>query len=339
MTEIQKQATIIRGPYQIAVDITNECNYRCKHCYNASGNNNTTNKEMSDDEYYNLFSDIGSMQPQNVCFCGGEPMMKLSRVCKCSNILYDSGVRSASIVSNGYFINKNTAKVLKDNHIVRVQISLDGATSQSCEALRQNPNAFEKAINAIKSLNEVGFKNTGVAMCPTKYNIEELEDVVKICEALKVRDLRLQPLMIIGRGIENANDIVPSKEQYISLVKQINYLQYKTPNVNIDWGDPLDHIYRFKDSMQDLISFISIKADGSIVASPYLPISVGNVKQHKLSEYWNAGLYKVWTLNKIKNIAERVTCIADMGAKYDDLPQTWIDDDVKIDIIDDLVFK
>lgn len=27
------------GPYQLALDITNKCNLRCLHCYNASGEN------------------------------------------------------------------------------------------------------------------------------------------------------------------------------------------------------------------------------------------------------------------------------------------------------------
>ena len=42
----------IIGPYQIALDITNRCNYRCLHCYNASGENSVCGDELSDDEVY-----------------------------------------------------------------------------------------------------------------------------------------------------------------------------------------------------------------------------------------------------------------------------------------------
>ena len=38
------------GPYQLALDITNKCNLRCLHCYNASGENRVMEHELSDDE-------------------------------------------------------------------------------------------------------------------------------------------------------------------------------------------------------------------------------------------------------------------------------------------------
>lgn len=48
------QSKIIKAPYMFAVDITNDCNYRCLHCYNASGENNTVNSKLTDTEIITL---------------------------------------------------------------------------------------------------------------------------------------------------------------------------------------------------------------------------------------------------------------------------------------------
>ena len=46
------------GPYQLALDITNKCNLRCLHCYNASGENRVMEHELSDDEVIKFVKDI-----------------------------------------------------------------------------------------------------------------------------------------------------------------------------------------------------------------------------------------------------------------------------------------
>ena len=56
------------GPYQLALDITNKCNLRCLHCYNASGENRVMEHELSDDEVIKFVKDILPMKLLNFCF-------------------------------------------------------------------------------------------------------------------------------------------------------------------------------------------------------------------------------------------------------------------------------
>ena len=63
------------GPYQLALDITNKCNLRCLHCYNASGENRVMEHELSDDEVIKFVKDILPMKLLNFCFCGGETLL------------------------------------------------------------------------------------------------------------------------------------------------------------------------------------------------------------------------------------------------------------------------
>jgi len=331
---LNEQAKILIGPYQLSFDITNKCNYRCLHCYNNSGENNIINDEMTDEEVIDLFIDIASMHPVNVCFCGGEPLLRLELLCKCSKILHKSGVKSISLVSNGYYMSKDVALQLLRSHVNRVQISLDGSSGESCYVLRQNKGAFSSAVGALKILKEIKMPEVNIAFCPTKYNISELEDVYKICTELSVTSIRIQPLMTIGRAIQNVNEISPNHMQYRKLINKIIKLNTLNSRVSIEWGDPVDHVIRYKEDQRELFTFTSIKANGSIILSPYLPLSLGNVRKHKLSEYWEHGLASAWSLDISQRLAETITCISDMSKDQDGLPKVWVEDDVEFDIID-----
>ncbi|MCL2607961.1 MAG: radical SAM protein [Methanomassiliicoccaceae archaeon] len=335
-----KQGRILKGPFEIALDITNECNYRCIHCYNASGENVTSDDEMTDGQIIELIHDIVKLQPYNVCFCGGEPFLRLDLILKSLEILRRGNIRSTSLVTNGYFTTYERLEKLYEHGLRRIQVSLDGATPESCNLLRRNDRAFDRAIDALKNAKEVGFKNNSIAFCPTKVNISELESVVKMCIELSVSLVRVQPLMVIGRATRNIEEILPSREQYVELIGNIHRLnsKYQDSGIMVEWGDPLDHMFRYKEDMRNLSVFVNIRANGSIAPSPYLPITVGNVKRHKLSDYWNGGLYRAWSMPQVRRMASNVLCINDMGSKKTDTPDVWYEKDIELDIIDDKIF-
>jgi len=132
---------------------------------------------------------------------------------------------------------------------------------------------------------------------------------------------------------------MPTKGQYIELIRTINKLnQQHLGQITIEWGDPLDHIFRFREIYKNLCTFVSIKADGSIVPSPYIPLSVGNINKHKLTEYWAHGLPGAWSIPKVNELAGNILCINDMGARHDGVPNTWFEEDIKLDIIEDNLF-
>lgn len=102
------------GPYQLALDITNKCNLRCLHCYNASGENRVMEHELSDDEVIKFVKDILPMKLLNFCFCGGETLLRKELICKCIKMLSNCGVRTA-IVTMAFWHQK----VLYEIYIIR----------------------------------------------------------------------------------------------------------------------------------------------------------------------------------------------------------------------------
>ena len=66
--------------------------------------------------------------------------------------------------------------------------------------------------------------------------------------------------------------------------------------------------------------------------------SIGNVRKHSFLDYWKAGLPIIWHLDIAKKLADNLMCMTDMGKHVEEVPDTWWEDDIKIDIIDDQLF-
>ncbi len=328
----EKHASIVRGPMQVAFDITNKCNFKCLHCYNNSSENNRIPDELSDAQVIRFIKDLCTMKPLNVCICGGEPLLRFNLVCKVAKLLSSHDIQ-ASMVTNGFLMTEEKAVALLKAGISRIQISVDGATSTSHEHMRQMPNSFERALNALRLLNKVGFTQVGVAFTPTSFNSKEVIDAYKICEEIGISEFRIQPLMILGRGKKNINEILATPMQYRNLVRDINYLISNKGMAKIQWGDPIDHLIRFKTVAQHLYAFLNVQSNGDIVPSPYLPISVGNIKRTSILKYWKKGLPKIWESPFIQQCAEQIKCVPDFAKEHTGQPIVWYDENIKIDLI------
>lgn len=331
-----KHARVMRGPIQIAFDITNKCNYRCLHCYNRSGENPQMEDELTDDEVIFLIKDIAELKPRNICFCGGEPLLRKNIILECAKILRSNNI-IISVVSNGSLMTKATAEELISSGVTRIQISLDGSRPESVYNLRLNKKAFDYAVNALKNVKEAGCNDISVSFIPTIFNRNEFEETYKICREIGVRDFRFQPLMILGRAQKKTEKIMANPIHYRELVRKMHDIKNSDINskTQLEWGDPIDHLMRFSTLLEHCVILSNIHANGDLAASPYLPIVVGNVKKHKFSEYWNSGLPRIWEIPDIKNLANRIKSIKDFGNIDDYIPRKWYDKDIVIDLIDD----
>lgn len=329
---------ILKAPYSMTLDITNKCNFRCIHCYNCSGENFTIEDELSDEEILNVINEIASIGLDSFCFCGGEPLLRKELLIKCAKILSKGRVSSIGVVTNGFLVDENVAKELYESGITSAQVSLDGSTFDTYERIRGVKGSFNRAVNALKMLKKAEIEQVSSAFCPTSFNCEQLEEVYNICCESGIDILRVQPLMLIGRATDNLH-IKPSDFQYRKLVSCVNKLKKNSGSVLIDWSDPIQHLIKYRNISENTSPIISIRANGSITNSPYLPITLGNIRRHTLSEYWKAGLGLSWNLDIVKTLAKNINCIDDMGATHENVPVAWKDKDIEIDIIDDLDYR
>ncbi len=323
------------GPYQLSLDITNKCNLRCLHCYNASGENTVMKDELTNDEIKDFLVSILPMKLLNLCFCGGETLLRKDLIFECARMLTNNGIRT-SLVTNGILASEDVIRNLYYAGLKSIQFSVDGCNPQSHDRLRNQEGVFVKVMKAIDIVRKYDME-LSIAFTPTSFNVEELESLHSYLETLSYNnkiELRVQPLMPLGRGNKNMNEICPNEEQYRRLVNTINKINHRGSKIQIVWGDPIDHLIRFP-YLEDLpMYFTSVRANGDIVVSPYLPLVVGNIRKHKFEEYWVGGLHSIWKKTIPQYMASFVKSINDMAELHEKFPDTFMND-IYIDMLDE----
>lgn len=321
----------LSGPFTVTFTVTNKCNYRCRHCYNNSGED--FYEELTDEELLSVAKQACELKPMSVCLCGGEPLIR-------GKIIYDiieelsTKCGIVNIVTNGYLITENVLNNLKNAGINSIQVSLDGNSAFLHENMRMISGAFEKATNAIRMAVKCGLR-VAVSFCPNKLNIYKIEETCKLVKELGASEFRMMPLLLMGRGKDMIN-MKPSADEYLWLQQTISILKdkYQDAKFGITWGDPLDHIARMpENSNNNMNSYaVEIRSDGKLLLCNYLPIVVGDLKKHTLKEYWNAGYNNIWGNEKLKTYISNIYSTEQFKSFE---PEPYTGKDISCDLIED----
>lgn len=275
------------------------------------------------------------MKPLNFCFCGGEPLLRYDLILDALKIFKSNHIRT-SMVSNGFLLTAEKARVLFDTGLVGAQISVDGSTAETHERMRGKKGSFARALDGLRYYADAGFTDISVAFSPTSFNIHQFEEVFLLAVERGANNVRVQPLMPIGRFAENP-ELLPTPSQYRKLYRTVERLRQEYP-AHAEWGDPINHLLTFRSDLQHCIAFASVTADGGIEPSPYLPVTVGNIRRHKFSEYWDGGLAGIWEDRRLQKMAREVNSIAEMDSKIEDR-RVWWDEPLAFDLIEDNIEK
>lgn len=147
--------------YIAEVDVTDDCNLRCKHCYHFNGKHEFNAKETSAAEWEERFVELHKKGIRSILLVGGEPTLRQDVI-----LLADKIFPVASMITNG------TIKVPHSfNHPLIV--SLDGA-GETNDNIR-GAGVFSKVL-----ANYSGDGRVIINMTLHEQNYTELEKVVRI---------------------------------------------------------------------------------------------------------------------------------------------------------------
>ncbi len=292
-------------------NITNKCNLTCDHCYISAGPDKERAGELSTEEAKAFIDDVSEMGVPLLLFTGGEPLVR--------NDFWELAAHAktkklrAVISTNGTLITKNIAKRLKDSGISYVGISIDGADSETHDAIRNQRGSFAKAIQALKNCVELDLK-CGIRITASKDNVEEIPNLLDLCLELGVPRFCLYWLVPSGRGKGMYDDKQLNREE---ILKTLDFLFEKAKTLDprlieiLTVDAPQDGIYLLKKMKEEnhpeyenaykLLSFTgdscsagdraaNVDPVGNIYACQFAQrpeLVVGNVRDHKFSEIWN----------------------------------------------------
>ncbi len=187
----------IRAPFSVVYNLSNVCNLKCKHCFQRAGEPLTD--EISDKRKLEVVKELGEAGVSSITFSGGEPLMypcffDALKIAKSYNIF-------VSIDTNGTLIDRDMALKLRENGLDYAQVSIDGVNPQTHDEFRGVEGSWEKAVQAVKNLNEVGVV-TAVGVTLHKYNIDEVFELIDFAQELKAHRVVVFPIIPVGRAEE-----------------------------------------------------------------------------------------------------------------------------------------
>lgn len=297
-------STFFKYPNFIQLNITNQCNLKCKHCFNNSGSKMTG--ELTNEEIFRILSYFLSRKIVCITFGGGEPLLH-NKIFDFINYASNRGGR-ITLLSNGVLIKKSVAVKLYRSGVSRVRISLDGSNEKINDFIRSK-GSFKGAINALKNLMDTTIQDVAVMATVNKYNFNDLEKIIKLLIKIGVKDIKFIPTVLGGRAKQEFSEyildgnfvklLLEKKEELSLKYKDYIYISIDSPLEAIIYRNNINKLEQCGPCLIGQV-FLGIKANGDIFACPMLDeVIIGNIKKDNIEKIWKES--KI--LNDVRNLS------------------------------------
>lgn len=258
-------------------EITDMCNRNCKHCYNNS--NSINYKLVSMEQFTKIIKEFIEYGIDTVILSGGEALLH-PEIWNFIHKLYEYNLKII-LLTNGRLLSDEVISKLKFYH-VSIQISLDGATQQSNDYIRQK-GSYNDIIEALKRLQNVHYEDkTSINTVLTNINHHEIKDIISLVSEFGISSIGFSFLNTIGRAKEN-NELELSDIDLLNVIKEINNISKQTTMKikNID----ITKNCRFLNLQETLFLTPVVDVNGNVYMCEYLRSDVfviGNIFQETL---------------------------------------------------------
>lgn len=282
------------------IAITYKCNARCIMCNIWKDN---VKDELTPDDFLKLPTSL-----DDINITGGEPFLRKDIVEIVEKITSKNPKVRLIFSSNGLLSDQITnymKEIIKINPNSGIGISIDGI-GQTHSEVRGIPDAYEKAIDTVKKLQEFGINDIRLAFTASDKNVNDLSKVYDLA-----KELGVEFTMSIVHNSDNYFNIDTNLHaDYENLEKQVNYVI----NEELKHNNPrrLMRIYYLKGILEyartgkralpcyavDNAFFLDAK--GEVFPCNMEETSFGNIKSQGFEEIWDSE-----KTEKIKNICNK----------------------------------
>lgn len=276
------------SPLRVQIEITNQCNLQCIHCYNESSPQNS--KRFTWDKLFELAESFAELGVLDVSITGGEVLFEKENLLCFIEKLESHGI-GAKVVTNATLLDRQTAEHLAGlRNLHDLQVSLDGASPITHDFIRNRKGAWQMAVKGLKCAIDAGIR-VSVGSVLMKPNLAEIEDLTEFCVMLGVKKIFFGDIMKIGRAAPEFKNLYLSETEYIEIKERISALHEKYRNsmeivLSYDPGLSLELDMKYPSK------FCLISADGSVLPNCMVDHSFGNIHEDPLQTVWSRGLNK-----------------------------------------------
>lgn len=208
----------------VAFEITRTCILSCRHCRGDS-HGRTYENELGFNEIASIFDSISSFAKPIMIITGGEPLTRPD--------VFDIAARSTALgfrttlATCGHLLDDDIASRLIDTGVLRISVSLDGASASTHDSFRGVPGAFDAALRGISAARRRGLPFQ-INSTITALNADEIQALHDLAIELGAEAFHPFLLVPVGRGTGLA-DAALSPGGYERVLEEIARLAMRSP--------------------------------------------------------------------------------------------------------------
>lgn len=328
-------------PFKLILTPTDRCNLNCIFCPNFVGRKNQRYRpedEISDEEWLRVVEEGVKMGVRQWCILGGgEPLLRRELILPIlKKIKNGFKVIDLEIITNGTLLTEEIIngliktckeKVDKAGHehaAIQITTSLHGLgkTYQEITGFDLSENVI-KNISLITSLREKAKLSNPIIqinIVVNKKNLNEIKDLILKLSNIKVNQIALHALHIYEETKEIVEKILPTPQEYKSLLSDVEELIPKIKNSRVD-------VISLTSYLQQLDSTFKDKIDEKIKTS-----LKKEENKYKKYAFFNYRCYEPWysmLINpdgRVGRCASFVTREEPINVKNESLREIWFGD-------------
>lgn len=277
----------------IELTITEKCNHRCGHCYNAWGNNNNRAQSMSLECAERIFEQFEEYQISYVTITGGEPLIDSSLFFSILRRLKQSNI-GVGLNTNSSLMTEDIAQTLVSDFDWHNTIltSLPGFTSADCDAFTKVKGSFQNIIRGIDVCLRYNIP-VGVNVVVTKSIVYKLDQLNDFLEKYNISTLALTRVVPPSSNPHDDNFKLNEKD----IRKMVSFMNVAAKKFNIKTTSLCSLLFCLLSELQDSIHLSTKCAAGIIGCSingvtgevtpcAHNEMSYGNIYEQTLAEIW-----------------------------------------------------
>lgn len=188
----------------VTITVTKDCNFGCKYCYEKDIlKKGYMDKETQDAIIKYIETNLVKGGSLNICWYGGEPLLDIETIKSMSQRLITMCAENdveyeADIVTNGYLLTDDIAKLLIENKVTQIQITLDGDedTHNQRRPLKDGTNTYQRIWNNLMSLRQFS-KDITIAL---RVNIDKNNEGALDEIRRKIQEQKLDDFIFVYPG-------------------------------------------------------------------------------------------------------------------------------------------
>ncbi|MEM8963679.1 MAG: radical SAM protein [Acidobacteriota bacterium] len=269
------------------LELTYACNLDCFFCYNDRG---LRGRRLELNDYLSLLDDLAAMQVLFLCLTGGEPLVHkdffaIGRAARERGFVI-------RIKTGGHGLRGRIAeRVKREVDPLETEISLHGATRETHERQTRVAGSFDRLIDAIPELVELGLRPRFVTTL-TAWNEHQIADMFALADRLGV-PLRFQgPVGPRDDGDRTPLQIQPSTEGWTTLLAIAAERRTRTVADMECAPVPSQNGARKKGVCGAGTDEVLIDPFGSVFPCLHLRSAAGNVHDESIRDIWRSHVFR-----------------------------------------------